>query len=84
MRAINLLNTEITLGSTSNTVYDSVLVRVISSSTQSQIQRKNYLGQGTASCTVISSEPMYIFKDPGDSLTSLSGFLLATPITFMY
>jgi len=83
MRAINLINSELALGSTATTVYDSLLVRVVAT-TIGTIQKKNYLGQNTSSCTILTTEPTYLFKDAGDTLTSISGVLLATPITFMY
>lgn len=83
MRAINLVNLELALGSAPTTVYNSLLVRVVAT-TAGTIQRKDYLGLNTSSCTILTTEPTYLFKEAGDTLTSTSGVLLAAPITFMY
>ena len=83
MRAINLQSTEITLSTTPNAVSNGLLVRCVIASGTALVTRTAALGTGTASCTIISSEPTYIFKDPSDTLTA-SGSVLATSIAFMY
>jgi len=83
MRAINLLSTEIALGATPNAVSNGILIRCVTASGTLLVTRTSALGTGTTSCTVISTEPTYIFKDQSDTLTA-SGAVLATSITFMY
>jgi len=82
MRAINLQGTEVTLTGTGHAVYNAMLVRCVAT-TIGVVTRTSAAGTGTASCTVITSEPTYIFKDQSDTLTA-SGVILASPITFMY
>ena len=85
MRSINLIGTEVTLSGTATTVGNSILVRCVIASGTALVTRSTGTSSPSVigSCTVISSEPTYLFKDPGDTLTA-SGSVLASPITFMY
>ena len=82
MRAINLLGSEVTLSGTPTNVSASMLVRCVAT-TIGVVTRATSTGSSIGTCTVITTEPTYIFKDPGDTLTA-SGTILASPITFMY
>jgi len=93
MRAINLIGPEQTLGTVSSTVNNSIIVRLVTTSTgvvyrtatQGFTGSSAPYGPGTVlgSCTVLPYEPTYLFKDPGDTLTC-SGSVFAAPMTYMY
>lgn len=83
MRAINLLAPEVSLTSATD-VASALLVRCVTTlSTGTIVTRKTVGGATIGSCTVIPTEPTYIFKDPSDTLTS-AGACSGASITFMY
>lgn len=86
MRAIILNSVEAPLPTTSSgtTLNSALLVRIVTSASGTVYRLNSASGTVLGSCTVISTEPTYIFKDPTDVLYASSADLKAASINFMY
>jgi len=83
MRAINILGTEVGV-TTANTVWSAILVRVVVSIANgaSQATIKDSGGITLGTITIQPNIETFIRKNSTDTITSGTGTILATPVSF--